>query len=51
MPASMGCTYVVLDTSNEATFSNTDMVVRLQGVSDLEGVQVTGGAFSLPEGA
>lgn len=46
-----GYTYVVLDTSNEATFSNTDMVVRLQGVSDLEGVQVTGGAFSLPEGA
>lgn len=46
-----GYTYVVLDTSNEATFSNTDMVVRLQGVSDLEGVQVTAGAFSLPEGA
>lgn len=46
-----GYTYVVLDTSNDATFSNTDMVVRLQGVSDLEGVQVTNGAFSLPEGA
>lgn len=46
-----GYTYVVLDTSNDTTFSNTDMVVRLQGVSDLEGVQVTGGAFSLPEGA
>lgn len=46
-----GYTYVVLDTSNDTTFSSTDMVVRLQGVSDLEGVQVTGGAFSLPEGA
>lgn len=46
-----GYTYVVLDASNEATFSDADMVVRLQGVSDLEGVQVTNGAFSLPEGA
>lgn len=47
-----GYTYVVLDASNETTFSSgTDMVVRLQGVSDLEGVQVTSGAFSLPEGA
>lgn len=46
-----GYTYVVLDTSNDATFSNSDMVVRLQGVSNLEGVQVTSGAFSLPEGA
>lgn len=46
-----GYTYVVLDTSSDATFSHTDMVVRLQGVSDLEGVQVTNGAFSLPEGA
>lgn len=46
-----GYTYVVLDTSNNVTFSNSDMVVRLQGVSNLEGVQVTSGAFSLPEGA
>lgn len=46
-----GYTYVVLDTSNDATFSSSDMVVRLQGVSNLEGVQVTSGAFSLPEGA
>lgn len=46
-----GYTYVVLDTSDNATFSGSDMVVRLQGVSNLEGVQVTDGAFSLPEGA